>query len=210
MLRQQEPVADGKPNRSLADFVAPRDTGAADYIGGFAVATGFGADRLVQQFEAQLDDYHAIMTKALADRLAEASAAWLHRQARHEWYPDTPDATAEEEIITEKHRGIRPAFGYPACPDHSEKFKLFTLLGAGGIGMELTETAVMLPAASVSGLFLAHPDARYFSIGRIGRDQLESYARRKGVTEAEAARWLGPVLSEETDVAAVGASVRSL
>jgi 5-methyltetrahydrofolate--homocysteine methyltransferase len=209
MLRQQEPAGDGKPNRSLADFIAPRDTGVADYIGAFAVTAGIGADGLARRFEAELDDYHAIMAKALADRLAEAAAAWLHRQARHEWHPETAGTLGEEDVVAEKHRGIRPAFGYPACPDHSEKFKLFTLLDARAIGMDLTESAVMLPAASVSGLLLAHPDARYFSIGRIGRDQLESYAARKGMSETEAARWLGPVLTEETDAETVGATTLS-
>jgi 5-methyltetrahydrofolate--homocysteine methyltransferase len=164
-------------------------------MGAFAVTAGHGAEALVKRFEQERDDYHAIMVKALADRLAEAFTAWLHARARHECGYGEPHPLAADDLHAEKHRGIRPAFGYPACPDHSEKFKLFDLVGAAEAGMALTESAAMTPAASVSGLFLAHPEARYFVVGRIGRDQAETYARRKGMSLAEAERWLGPYLA---------------
>src|SRR6185295_1917924 len=178
MLRQQETIADGKPNLSLADFVADRAIGVTDYIGAFAVTAGLGADEAAHRYERAQDDYNAILVKALADRLAEAFAAYLHAVARKEWGIDqgvTPD-----DILAERHRGIRPGFGYPACPDHSEKFKLFDLLDAARVGIELTEHAAMTPAASVSGLYFAHREARYFTVGRIGEDQVAAYARRKG------------------------------
>jgi len=194
MLRQQEPIADGRPNRSLADFVAPKDSMAPDYIGAFAVTTGIGVDELVKEFEAQHDDYHAIMAKALADRLAEAFAEYLHAQARKDWGYGKGEQFSPEELAAEKYRGIRPAFGYPACPDHTEKKTLFELLDAPAIGMTLTENFAMWPAASVSGLYFSHPQAKYFNVGRIGRDQLEDYARRKGMTLEEAERWLSPNL----------------
>jgi 5-methyltetrahydrofolate--homocysteine methyltransferase len=188
MLRQQAARDDSRPNRSLADYVAPE----GDYLGAFAVAI-HGADEAAARFEAEHDDYTAIMTKALADRLAEAFAEWLHERARREWYaPD--ERLASEDLVAERFRGIRPAFGYPACPDHSQKETLFELLRAEEAGMSLTETYATLPAASVSGLYLAHPQARYFSIGRIGRDQLEDYAVRKGISVDEAERWLRPLL----------------
>jgi 5-methyltetrahydrofolate--homocysteine methyltransferase len=193
MLRQQEPIADGRPNRSLADFVAPRDTGVPDYVGAFAVTAGIGCDALVREFEAQHDDYNAIIVKALADRLAEAFAEWLHARARRDWYAPGEELTAGD-LLAERFRGIRPAFGYPACPDHSEKPKLFDLLGAREVGIELTESFAMTPAAAVSGIYLAHPEARYFAVGRIGNDQLEDYARRKGAPVAEVERWLRPSL----------------
>ncbi len=195
MLRQQEPGSDGRPTLSLADFVAPRASGAADYLGAFAATAGLGADELARRFERQHDDYNAIIVKALADRLAEALAAWLHARARAEWGGD--DAPGVDAAITERHRGIRPAFGYPACPDHSEKFKLFDLLGARALGMDLTENAAMLPAASVSGLYFVNPAARYFTVGPIGEDQIASYARRKGVSIQEAERWIGSSLAYE-------------
>jgi 5-methyltetrahydrofolate--homocysteine methyltransferase len=185
MLRQQEPIADGRPNRSLADFVAPRESMAPDYIGAFAVTAGIGVDSLVKEYENKGDDYSAIITKALADRLAEAFAEYLHAQAREDWGYGKDEALSSEDLIAEKFRGIRPAFGYPACPDHSEKRKLFALLDAPAIGIELTETCAMTPAASVSGLYLSHPQAKYFHIGRIGRDQLEDYAKRKGASIEE-------------------------
>jgi 5-methyltetrahydrofolate--homocysteine methyltransferase len=188
-LRQQAAYGDARPNRSLADYVAP----AGDFLGAFAVTAGLGADELASRFEAEHDDYRAIMVKALADRLAEAFAEHLHEVARREWY-ETGPKLANEQLIAERYRGIRPAFGYPACPDHTEKRKLFELLGAEKHGLELTESFAMLPAASVSGIYLQHPDARYFSIGRIGRDQVEDYAERKGWELAEAERWLGPIL----------------
>jgi 5-methyltetrahydrofolate--homocysteine methyltransferase len=194
MLRQQEPIADGRPNRSLADFIAPRDSGARDYLGAFAVSAGFGADALVKQFEAERDDYTAIIVKALADRLAEAFAEFLHAQARRDWGYGRGECLSKDDLIAEKYRGIRPAFGYPACPDHTEKGPLFQLLCAPEIGIELTESFAMTPPASVSGLYFSHPQAKYFNVGRIGRDQLEDYAKRKGMTVEEAERWLGPNL----------------
>jgi 5-methyltetrahydrofolate--homocysteine methyltransferase len=195
MLRQQEVIADARPNRSLADFIAPRESGVPDYLGMFAVTAGLGADDLVRQFERDHDDYNAIMVKALADRLAEAFAEYLHAQARKDWGYGERESLSNEELIAEKYRGIRPAYGYPACPDHSEKFKLFQLLDAGREGLTLTDSGAMLPAASVSGLYFSHPSAKYFNVGRIGRDQLESYAKRKGVAIEEAERWLSPYLA---------------
>jgi 5-methyltetrahydrofolate--homocysteine methyltransferase len=188
-LRQQAAYGDSRPNRSLADYVAPE----ADHIGAFAVTAGLGAEELASRFEAEHDDYRAIIVKALADRLAEAFAEYLHEVARREWYETGPKLT-NEQLLAERFRGIRPAFGYPACPDHTEKRKLFDLLAAEQEGIELTESFAMLPAASVSGIYIHHPEARYFSIGRIGRDQVEDYAARKGIDLAEAERWLGPVL----------------
>jgi 5-methyltetrahydrofolate--homocysteine methyltransferase len=198
LLRQQEAIADGKANLSLADFVAPRAAlrhGATDYLGAFAVTAGIGAGALAQKFERELDDYSAILVKALADRLAEAFAASLHQQSRKAWGID--EATNVEDIHHETHRGIRPAFGYPACPDHSEKFKLFDLLDASEVGITLTESAAMTPAASVSGLYFAHPQARYFTVGRLGEDQIASYAKRKGETIEQVERWLTPNLAYE-------------
>ena len=195
MLRQQEVIADGRPNRSLADFIAPRESGVPDYIGMFAVTAGIGADELVRRFEADHDDYNAIMVKALADRLAEAFAEYLHAQARRDWGYGDAEKLSAEDLIAEKYRGIRPAYGYPACPDHSEKFKLFDMLDATRQGLSVTGSGAMLPAASVSGLYFSHPQAKYFNVGRISRDQLESYARRKGMSIEEAERWLGPNLS---------------
>ncbi len=188
MLRQQTDFGDSRANRSLADFVAPADTGLADAAGAFAVSV-HGADELAARFEAEHDDYRAIMTKALADRLAEAFAEWLHERVRREWY-EPAERLRNTELIEERFRGIRPAFGYPACPDHSEKGRLFGLLDARRCGIELTETFAMRPAAAVAGMYFAHPASRYFSLGRIGRDQLEDYARRKGVPADEAERWL--------------------
>ncbi len=194
MLRQQEPIADGRPNRSLADFIAPRETGVPDYLGAFAVTAGLGCETLVKEFEAQHDDYNAIIVKALADRLAEAFAEYLHAQARRDWGYGAGEKLDPDDLIAEKDRGIRPAFGYPACPDHTEKASLFRLLHAPEIGIALTESFAMLPAASVSGLYFSHPQAKYFNVGRIGRDQLQDYAARKGMTLEEAERWLAPNL----------------
>jgi len=194
MLRQQEAMPSGQSNLSLADFIAPRG-GPADYIGGFAATAGLGADDLARRFERDHDDYNAILVKALADRLAEAFAAYLHHTARKEWGIDEPRTV--DEILHESHRGIRPAFGYPACPDHSEKFKLFSLLGAADIGIDLTDHAAMTPAASVSGLYFAHPRAKYFTVGRVGEDQIASYARRKGQSIEQVERWLTPNLAYE-------------
>jgi 5-methyltetrahydrofolate--homocysteine methyltransferase len=192
MLRQQRPK-DAEPALSLADFVAPRDSGVPDWIGGFAVTAGIGCDELVREFEAAGDDYSAILAKALADRLAEAFAEWLHERVRREWYAPA-ETLSNDERIDERYRGIRPAYGYPACPDHTEKVRLFDLLDARAQGIELTEGMAMLPAASVSGIYIGHPDSRYFAVGRIGRDQVEDYARRKGVAVEEIERWLRPNL----------------
>jgi 5-methyltetrahydrofolate--homocysteine methyltransferase len=203
MLRQQEVIADDKPNRSLADFVAPLESGITDYVGAFAVTAGHGVDELVRKFEAEHDDYSAIIVKALADRLAEAFAEYLHAQARRDFGYGTAEQLSAEDLRAEKYRGIRPAFGYPACPDHSEKVRLFDLLGARRIGMELTETCAMIPAASVSGLYLAHPQSKYFVIQRVGADQVEDYARRKGISTADAERALRPILAYEPTLVGV-------
>ena len=205
-LRQQTDYGDSRPNRCLADYVAPD----GDHLGAFAVTAGLGAEELAARFAAEHDDYHAIMVKALADRLAEAFAEYLHEVARRAWYETGPKLPTEQ-LIAERFRGIRPAFGYPACPDHSEKSKLFALLGAEEAGLALTETYAMTPAASVSGIYLAHPEARYFSVGRIGRDQVEDYAARKRVSSGEVERWLRPNLGyepaeDETEVRIVSAS----
>jgi 5-methyltetrahydrofolate--homocysteine methyltransferase len=197
MLRQQEQMPEGACNLSLADFVAPRSSGLSDFVGAFAVTAGHGASELVAAFERDHDDYHAIMVKAIADRLAEAFAEYLHARARREWGYGADEQLTNEQLIAERYRGIRPAFGYPACPDHSEKRKLFDLLQAERAGISLTESFAMAPAASVSGLYLAHPAARYFTVGRIGRDQVEDYARRKRATLADVERWLTPNLSYE-------------
>jgi 5-methyltetrahydrofolate--homocysteine methyltransferase len=187
-LRQQTAYGDSRPNRSLADYVAPD----GDHVGAFAVAV-HGADELAEQYAAEHDDYRAIMVKALADRLAEAFAEYLHERVRRAWYePD--EQLSSDDLAQEKFRGIRPAFGYPACPDHTEKRKLFDLLGAEEAGLSLTESFAMTPAAAVSGIYLAHPLARYFSVGRLGRDQVEDYAARKGMALDDAERWLSPNL----------------
>jgi len=197
MLRQQESQPDARPNLSLADYIAPRGSGVPDYIGMFAVTGGLGADALVTRYEADHDDYRAIIVKALADRLAEAFATWLHARVRDDWgHPDGQNVRIDE-LFTEKHRGIRPAYGYPACPDHSGKFDLFRLLDAERQGLALTDHGAMTPAASVSGLYFSHPLARYFNVGRIGRDQVESYAGRRGMSLEEVEKWLSPNLSYE-------------
>ena len=195
-LRQQQLRPEGKPNYCLSDFVAPKDSGVADYVGAFAVTAGLGIEKKLAEFAAQHDDYNAILLKALADRLAEAFAEHLHRRVRREyWGYAAAEKLTNEELIAEKYRGIRPAAGYPACPDHTEKGPLFALLDATkNTGMALTESFAMHPAASVSGFYLAHPEARYFAVTKIGRDQLEDYAQRKGMSVAEAERWLAPVL----------------
>jgi len=195
MLRQQEVIADGKPNRSLADFVAPIESGVTDYLGAFAVTAGLGVDDLVKKYEAKHDDYSAIIVKALADRFAEAFAEYLHAQARQDW--GIVDQLSNDDLIDEKFQGIRPAFGYPACPDHSEKTPLFDLLGARSVGLDLTESFAMTPAASVSGLYFSHPQSKYFAIQRIGQDQVADYATRKGMPLSDVERWLRPVLAYE-------------
>ena len=201
MLRQQEQLPQETPHLSLADFIAPVESGLTDFVGAFATTGGLGADALARSFEQQHDDYHAIMVKALADRFAEAFAEYLHARARKEWGYGTGEQFSNDDLIHERYRGIRPAFGYPACPDHSEKRKLFTLLGAERAGIALTESCAMMPAASVSGLYFAHPQAKYFTVGRIGRDQLDDYATRKGMDIAEAERWLAPNLAYEPSLA---------
>jgi 5-methyltetrahydrofolate--homocysteine methyltransferase len=197
MLRQQAILAEGTPNRSLADFVAPRASGVDDWIGAFAVTAGIGAEALAASFERDHDDYNAILVKALADRLAEAFAEYLHARARSDWGYGRDERLSNEELIAEKYRGIRPAFGYPACPDHLPKRTLFELLDARAVGIDLTESCAMTPAASVSGLYFAHPQARYFTVGRVGSDQVEDYARRSGKSLAEIERWLAPNLGYE-------------
>jgi 5-methyltetrahydrofolate--homocysteine methyltransferase len=206
MLRQQGARTGGEPYLSLADFVAPIESGVRDYVGAFAVTAGIGAEALVARFEADRDDYSAIIVKALADRLAEAFAELLHERVRREWGYGRDERLTLAELLKERYRGIRPAFGYPACPDHTEKETLFALLEAPAVGITLTEHFAMLPAASVSGLYLAHPAARYFAVGRVGRDQIEAYARRKGRPVAEVEKWLGPNLGYDPTKPAVAAA----
>ena len=196
MLRQQWERPGTNDFRSLADYIAPIESGRQDYIGAFAVTTGIGCEELANKFQNELhDDYLSIMTKALADRLAEAFAEYLHKKAREEWGYGKQETLSSEELIEEKYRGIRPAHGYPACPDHTEKTKLFELLDAERqIGIHLTESFAMFPAASVSGLYFAHPQARYFSVDKVTKDQVEDYARRKGMPLATLERWLSPNL----------------
>jgi 5-methyltetrahydrofolate--homocysteine methyltransferase len=195
MLRQQGERPADQPLQSLSDYVAPKETGLRDFVGAFAVTTGHGLDAIVKGFEARHDDYSAIMAKALADRLAEGLAELLHRRVRREWGYGRDEELTPQELIRERYRGIRPAPGYPACPDHSEKRRLFDLLQAEErAGIRLTETFAMTPAAAVSGWYFSHPEARYLTIGRIGADQVEDYARRKGMTREEAERWLAPNL----------------
>jgi 5-methyltetrahydrofolate--homocysteine methyltransferase len=198
-LRQQMVKPPGRPNLALADFVAPRDSGIRDYVGAFAVTAGAGIEALVSRFEAAHDDYNAILTKALADRLAEAFAELLHQRVRREFWGYSPDESLDSEsLIKERYQGIRPAPGYPACPDHTEKRILFDLLGAEkSAGITLTESFAMLPAASVSGYYFWHPQSQYFGVGKIGRDQVEDYAARKGMDVATAERWLSPNLNYE-------------
>jgi 5-methyltetrahydrofolate--homocysteine methyltransferase len=197
MLRQQAVKPNEQPYFCLSDFVAPVGANVEDHIGAFAVTTGIGAEELAKQFERDHDDYNAIMVKALADRLAEAFAELLHERARREWGYEPEGGFSNEELIAEKYRGIRPAFGYPACPDHTEKKALWALLGADEVGISLTENFAMKPGASVSGIYLAHPKARYFAVGPIDREQVQDYAARKGISVAEAERWLQPNLGYE-------------
>ncbi len=198
-LRQQMAKPDGRPNVALADFVAPAETGVADFIGAFAVTTGIGLDEIVAEFEAANDDYSAILAKALADRLAEAFAERLHQRVRRELWGYAPDeALTNTDLIAERYQGIRPAPGYPACPDHTEKGTLFDLLEAESrAGIRLTESFAMWPGAAVSGYYLWNPASHYFGVGRIGRDQLADYAARKGVPLDEAERWLAPNLADD-------------
>ncbi len=197
-LRQQVNKSEGRAHFCLADFVAPQDSGKTDYLGGFAVTAGHGIEGQLAEFERKHDDYNAILLKALADRLAEAFAERMHERVRREFWAYAPEeALANEDLIRERYRGIRPAPGYPACPDHSQKPTLFRLLNAEAeAGIELTENYAMLPTAAVSGWYFAHPQAEYFGVGRVERDQLLHYAAQTGVSEREAIRRLSPVLSD--------------
>jgi len=200
-LRQQQEKPEGEPNLALADFIAPKESGIGDYIGGFAVTAGLGIEKTLNRFTLEQDDYHRILTQALADRLAEAFAEMLHEKVRRELWGYAPaEILGGEELLNEKYRGIRPAPGYPACPDHTEKAELFTLLNAEtATGITLTETYAMNPAASVSGFYFAHPQAKYFILGKIGRDQVEDYAARKGMSVEETEKWLAPALNYDPE-----------
>jgi 5-methyltetrahydrofolate--homocysteine methyltransferase len=203
-LRQQLARREGRANVALADFVAPRASGLADYVGAFMVTAGLGEDAVSERFKHANDDYSAIMVMALADRLAEAFAERLHQRVRTEfWGYAADEALSSAELIAEKYRGIRPAPGYPAQPDHSEKATLFRLLDSERqIGVRLTENFAMWPGASVCGLYFSHPDSHYFGVGKIERDQVEDYAKRKGWTVAEAEKWLAPILNYDATAAA--------
>jgi 5-methyltetrahydrofolate--homocysteine methyltransferase len=196
-MQSERPVVDGvrRPNRCLADFIAPVGSGRVDHIGLFAVTAGIGADKKEKQFLADLDDYSAIMFKALADRLAEAFAERLHQRVRTEFWAYAPDEALDNAaLIAEKYQGIRPAPGYPACPDHTVKTEMFRVLQCADIGMALTESYAMTPAASVSGFYLAHPDATYFNVGKIGDDQVQDWAARSGQDAALVQRSLSALL----------------
>ncbi|HKS87690.1 MAG TPA: methionine synthase [Pseudolabrys sp.] len=195
-LRQQLSKREGRANAALSDFVAPRDSGLRDYVGAFTVTAGIGEDEVAERFKRANDDYSAILVKALADRLAEAFAERLHQRVRREFWAYAPgEALSNEELIAERYRGIRPAPGYPAQPDHTEKGTLFKLLGSERIGVRLTESFAMWPGAAVCGLYFSHPQSAYFGVGKIERDQVEDYARRKGWTVSECERWLAPILN---------------
>ena len=198
-LRQQAQKPTGKPNYCLADFVAPKSSGVKDYLGAFAVTSGIGIEARVREFEARHDDYNAIMLKSLADRLAEAFTEHLHQRVRREFWGYAADETLDNDaLIREEYRGIRPAPGYPACPDHTEKGDLFRLLDAPKLGITLTESYAMWPAAAVSGFYFSHPESQYFAVGKIGRDQVEDYARRKGLALSATEKWLAPALNYDT------------
>jgi 5-methyltetrahydrofolate--homocysteine methyltransferase len=200
-LRQQGKHREGVPNRSLADFVAPLTSGLADHVGGFAVTAGIGLEERVLAFKADHDDYDAILLEALADRLAEAFAERLHQRVRKEfWGHAAEEALSQDDLLHERYTGIRPAPGYPACPDHTEKLTLWQLLDAeSATGIRLTESMAMWPGASVSGVYYSHPQSQYFVVGRLGRDQVADYAARKGWTLAEAERWLSPNLGYDPE-----------
>ena len=208
-LRQQMPRETGRANMSLADFIAPEESGAADYIGGFAVSVGAEVDAIAERYEQAQDDYNAIMVKALADRLAEAFAERMHQLVRTEhWGYAKDEALDNADLIAEAYSGIRPAPGYPACPDHTEKGTLFRLLAAEDrAGIELTESYAMRPAASVSGLYFSHSESSYFGLGKIERDQIEDYAKRKRIAPQEAERWLAPNLAYDPQVPQAGATI---
>jgi 5-methyltetrahydrofolate--homocysteine methyltransferase len=200
-LRQQANREGDEPCRSLGDFVAPKETGLADHVGAFAVTSGIGLKELCDGFRDQHDDYNAIMAEAIADRLAEAFAECLHKRVRDDWGYGCDEGLSPAELIQEKYRGIRPAPGYPACPDHTEKGAIWDLLDVeANTGMVITESFAMWPGSSVSGIYFAHPQARYFSLGKIGRDQVVDYAGRKGMSVAEAERWLGQNLNYDPGV----------
>jgi len=200
-LRQQADKPPERPNVCLADFIAPKDSGVRDWIGAFAVTAGIGIETHLERFLADHDDYSAIILKALADRLAEAFAERMHERVRREFWGYAADESLDnDELIAEKYRGIRPAPGYPACPDHTEKATLFRLLDAtANAGIELTEGFAMYPAAAVSGWYFSHPDSQYFVVGRITKEQVEDYAKRKGWTLAEAEHWLAPNLGYDAE-----------
>jgi 5-methyltetrahydrofolate--homocysteine methyltransferase len=197
-LRQQMQKSPGQHHFALADFIAPKETGLKDYLGTFAVTSGHGLEVWVKEFEKQNDDYSAIMAKALADRLAEAFAEWMHEYARREWGFGKLEHLSKDDLLRERYRGIRPAPGYPACPDHTEKWALFDLLQVPEkTGIQLTENLAMTPASSVCGLYFAHPEAKYFAVGKIGKDQIEDYAKRKEMKLTEVEKWLAPYLDYE-------------
>jgi 5-methyltetrahydrofolate--homocysteine methyltransferase len=202
-LRQQRSKPQDKSHDCLADFIAPIESDVDDYIGAFAVSAGFGIDEHVIRFEADHDDYSSILLKALADRLAEALTEYLHERVRKEFWGYAADEDfGNAALINEKYRGIRPAPGYPACPDHTEKAKLWQLLDVeAAIDLQLTESFAMFPTAAVSGFFYSHPEAKYFSVGKIARDQVESFAKRKGISLTEAEKWLSPNLGYDPSAA---------
>jgi 5-methyltetrahydrofolate--homocysteine methyltransferase len=200
-LRQQTEKVAGKANMCLTDFVAPKETGKQDYLGAFAVTAGHGCDELVEKYEADHDDYNSIMVKALADRFAEALAEMMHDKVRKEiWGYASDEQLSNEDLIAEKYKGIRPAPGYPACPEHTEKGLLWELLDVeNNTGMTLTDAYAMLPTAAVSGFYFSHPESQYFGVAKISEDQVESYAKRKGMEMSEAERWLAPNLGYEPE-----------
>ncbi len=210
-LRQQVARANQEPSYAVADFVAPRETGRMDYLGLFAVTAGLRIEPLVEKFEKDNDDYNALMAKALADRLAEALAELTHQRARIEWGYGQDENLSHDDLVRERYRGIRPAPGYPALPDHTEKRPLFDLLCAEkNTGITLTENFAMLPAASVSGFYFSHPESKYFAVGKIGRDQVEDYSRRKGLDLRIVERWLAPNLNYDPDALGVDVGFRRL
>ena len=197
-LRQQSQKTVGTPNIALSDFIAPKESGKQDYIGCFCVSTGFGVDEKAAEFEKQLDDYNSILVKALGDRLAEAFAEYLHLKVRKEiWGYASEEVLSNDELIKEQYKGIRPAPGYPACPDHLEKPTIWKLLDVENqIGVKLTESMAMWPAASVSGYYFANPESKYFGLGKIKKDQLEDYAKRRNISVEQAKKWLSSNLVE--------------
>jgi len=200
-LRQQQEKAAGKPNRCLTDFVAPKASGVKDYIGNFAVTTGVGIDERIAAYEADHDDYNSIMLKALADRLAEAFAERMHMRVRKEFWGYASDESLDSsELIKEEYKGIRPAAGYPACPDHTEKDQIWALMQVKeNTGIWLTESKAMVPTAAVSGIYYGHPEAIYFGVGKINREQVEEYAARKGMSMQDAEYWLAPNLGYDPE-----------